>query len=206
MPTMWLLRVLEYCLGRLLYFRRGYDASCLIHSAPLAHRKPTIALHSPDCGPSGAPLRDAHSAFGAGHIPSFTWPAAPANVKEYLFLAEDPDAPLGHANVHGIYLGIPPTTTSLSHEDLEVLREEDGVKVLKSGWRVGRNRRGWVYVPARPPRGHGPHRYFFMLVGLSKKLDLERMGKVPTKEEVTREIEGKVVEWGMWEGTYESRI
>ncbi|KAL1602335.1 hypothetical protein SLS60_005751 [Paraconiothyrium brasiliense] len=206
-PTMWLLNLLEYLIGRLLYRRRGYDADCLFNTAPFAsHPKPTIPLESPDCGASGAQLRDDYSAFGAGRIPSFTWPATSSHIKEYLFLAEDPDAPLGHANVHGIYLGIPASTTSLSPEDLEVVREEDGVKVVKSGWTVGKNRRGWVYVPARPPRGHGSHRYFFMLVGLSERLDLKRLSRVPTKEEVVSEIEGKVVEWGLWKGTYESRV
>ena len=123
---MWLLHLLEYCLGRLLYRRRGYDADCLFNTAPFAaHPQPTIPLESPDCGTSGTHLRDDHSAFGAGRIPSFTWPTASPNVKEYLFLAEDPDAPLGHANVHGIYLGIPSTATSLSPEDLELVREED---------------------------------------------------------------------------------
>ncbi|OAG01846.1 PEBP-like protein [Paraphaeosphaeria sporulosa] len=201
---MWLLRLLEYCLGRLLYRRRGYDSDLFFNTIPFGNLKPTLRLESPECGPAGARLTNDHSAFGAGRIPHFTWPAAPPSVKEYLFLAEDPDAPLGHANVHGIYLGIPPTTTSLGPVDLEVVRVENGVKVLKNGWTVGQNRRGWVYIPARPPRGHGPHRYFFVLVGLGEKLDLGRMDKVPTKGEVVREIEGKVVAWGVWEGTYES--
>lgn len=63
-----------------------------------------------------------------------------------------------------------------------------------------------MYIPARPPRGHGPHRYFFVLVSLSEKLDLERLVKVPTKQEVVAEIEGEVAEWGVWEGKYESRV
>ncbi|KAF2443304.1 hypothetical protein P171DRAFT_486048 [Karstenula rhodostoma CBS 690.94] len=155
-PTVWLLRFLEFCLGRLLYRRRGYDADLVFNTAPFKLRpKPTLAIDSPDCGPPGARLRDEHSAFGAGRILRFTWPAAASNVKELHFLAEDPDAPLGHANVHGMYLGILPTTTSLAPEDLEVLGEENGMKVIKSGWRVGKNRREQVYIPARPPRDMG---------------------------------------------------
>ena len=150
---MFFFRVLEYCLGRLLYRSRGYDADCLFNSPPFkGHPKPTIALESPDCGPSGAKLRTEHTAFGAGRIPSFIWPAAQPNVKEYLFLAEDPDAPLGHSNVHGMYLGITPTTVSLSPQDLELVEETNGVKIVKSGWTVGQTRRGRIYIPARPPR------------------------------------------------------
>lgn len=43
-------------------------------------------------------------------------------------------------------------------------------------------------------------------MALSEKLDLERMEKVPTKGEVVRELEGKVVEWGKLEYTYETSI
>ncbi|CAI6328903.1 unnamed protein product [Periconia digitata] len=205
---MWLLRMLEYCLGRLLYRRRGYDADLLIKSAPFAKtRNPTIPLTSPDCGASGAKLSDEYSAFGAGRIPTLKWPAASPNTKEYLFLAEDPDAPLGHSNVHGIYTSIPRTATSISPADLEVVKvEEDGTKVVKSGWRVGKNRRNAVYIPARPPRGHGPHRYYFVLVALREKLGHGELSKVPTKEEIVGAIDGKVEEWGVWAATYESKL
>jgi len=202
-----LLRIIEYLLGRLLYRRRGYDIDCFFNSKAFKnHNKPTIPIRSTDLSASGARLTDEYSAFGSGRIPSFTWPAAGPNVKEYLFLAEDPDAPLGHSNVHGIYCCIPPTTTSLSPSDLEVLKEEDGVKIIKSGWRVGKNRRNVVYIPSRPPRGHGPHRYFFQLIALSEKLDMQKVSKVPTKTELMEAIDGRVVEWGRWDATYESQF
>ncbi|KAF2243491.1 PEBP-like protein [Trematosphaeria pertusa] len=195
---MWLLKLLEYCLGRLLFQRRGYDADCLFNTHAFRnHPKPTISISSPDCGASGAQLSSEYSKFGSGRIPSLTWPRAAPNVKEYLLLSEDPDAPLGHANVHGIYCFIPPTVTSLSPSDLELVKEEGGVKVIRSGCTVGKNRRNAVYIPPRPPLGHGPHRYFYELVALNEKLDPATMSKVPTKEEVAKAIEGKVVEWGM---------
>jgi phosphatidylethanolamine-binding protein (PEBP) family uncharacterized protein len=202
-----LLKYLEYGLGRLLYRRRGYDSQCLFNTAPFrAHANPTIPITSPDCGASVAKLTDEYSAFGAGKIPSLTWPVATSNIKEYLLLTEDPDAPLGHPNVHGIYCFIPATATSISPADLEVLREEDGVKIIRSGWRVGKNRRDVVYIPARPPRGHGPHRYYFVLVTLGERLDRGALSKVPTKEEVVEAIGEKVVSWGLWEATYESNL
>ncbi|KAF2640627.1 hypothetical protein P280DRAFT_323078 [Massarina eburnea CBS 473.64] len=63
-----------------------------------------------------------------------------------------------------------------------------------------------VYIPARPPRGHGPHRYYFELVALDEKLSRGKLGAVPSKKEVVEAIEGKVVGWELWVGTYESRL
>lgn len=202
---MWLLKMIEYCLGRLLYRFRGYDAQLLFNTKAFReHAKPSIPITSPDCGASGSKLSTEYSKFGAGRIPTLTWPSAAPNVKEYLLLTEDPDAPLGHPNVHGIYCFIPPTVTSFGPSDLELVGEEGDVKVIKSGWRVGKNRRNLVYIAPRPPRGHGPHRYIFELVALSQRLNPEALAKVPTKEEVVEAIDGKVAGWGLWEATYES--
>lgn len=202
---MWLLKVIEYCLGRLLYRRRAYDAQCLFNTKAFReHAKPSIPISSPDCGASGAKLSREYSKLGSGRIPTLTWPPPAPDVEEYLLLTEDPDAPLGHPNVHGIYCFIPPTTFSLYPSDLELLKEENGQQIIKSGWRVGKNRRNVVYIPPRPPLGHGPHRYYFELVALSEKLDPEKISKVPTKEEVVKAIDGKIVGWGLWEATYEN--
>nr|A0A348HAX7.1 RecName: Full=Phomoidride biosynthesis cluster protein B [fungal sp. ATCC 74256]BBG28499.1 putative hypothetical protein [fungal sp. ATCC 74256] len=200
-----ILKLLEYCLGRLFYRRRGYDAQLFYKSAAFAkHSSPTIPITSPDCGKTGAILTTEYSKFGSGKIPQFTWPAAAPDVKEFLMLCEDPDAPMGHPNVHGIYCFIPPTVTSFGPTDLELIKEVDGVKVLESGYRVGKNRRNVVYIAPRPPLGHGPHRYLFELVALSEKLDPEGISKVPDKGEIEKAIEGKVASWGLWEATYES--
>lgn len=191
----------------MLYRRRGYDSQLFTKSpAFAAFPKPTIPLSSPDCGPSNSKLTKDYSMFGAGKMPELKWATPPPemDVKEYLLISEDVDAPMGHPNVHGIYCGIPATTTELSAKDFEVEREEGVRKVLKSGFRVGKNRRNVVYIPCRPPLGHGPHRYFFELVALKEKLDEGVMSEVPTKEEVLKLVEGKVAGWGLWIGTYES--
>ncbi|PVH99867.1 PEBP-like protein [Periconia macrospinosa] len=203
---MWLLKVIEFCLGRLFYKRRGYDDQCLFNSnAFLKHPKPSITITSPDCGGSGAQFTNHYSMFGVGQIPTLTWSSpSPADIKQYILVIEDPDGPLGHPNVHGIYCLIPPSSTSVSAIDLELLKEEDGKKIIKSGWRVGKNSRDTVYVPPRPPRGHGPHRYFFEIIALGEKLKPGKLTDVPTKEELAGAIDGKVVAWGLWVGVYES--
>ncbi|KAF1849000.1 PEBP-like protein [Cucurbitaria berberidis CBS 394.84] len=203
---MFLLKVLEYCIGRLLYRLRGYDELCFFRSRAFAqHAKPNITITSPDCGNSGAKLSNDFSKFGIGRFPSLQWERAGPDVKQYLILTEDPDAPLRKPNVHGIYLFIPPTVTSITNDDLKLVDDVDGVKTVQAGYRVGKNRRNAVYVLPRPPLGHGPHRYFFEVVALSECLDPGMISKVPTKDELEEAIVGKVVGWGLWEATYEQK-
>lgn len=67
--------------------------------------------------------------------------------------------------------------------------------------------RGLVWIGPRAPMGHGVHRYFFQLVALGEGLDV-KVGDAEegaTREEVARACEGKVVGWGVWVGTFESR-
>ena len=87
----------------------------------------------------------------------------------------------------------------------DLLFKEEGPLILKSGYRVGKNRRSMVYIPPRPPLGHGPHRYFFELVALRERLHPESISPVPTKEELAEAIVGKVHSWGLWTATYESK-
>lgn len=200
------LKVLEYCIGRLLYRLRGYDQLCFFKSRAFAqHTKPSITITSTDCGRSGAKLSNEYSKFGSGRFPALTWESLGPTVKEYLILTEDPDAPLRKPNVHGIYLFIPPTVTSITNEDLELVNDVDGVKTIKTGYRVGKNRRDVVYIPPRPPLGHGAHRYFFEVVALSEGLDPRLISKMPTKQELEEAIVGKVAGWGLWEATYEQK-
>ncbi|OKL62239.1 hypothetical protein UA08_02348 [Talaromyces atroroseus] len=198
-------RYIEWTLGTLLYRRRGYDHD-LFHKGQAFNNfpKPTFDVSSPDCGPAGAKLGLEYSQLGSGKVPQLTWPASGPEVKEYVIISEDPDAPLGHSNVHGIYCFVPATKTSFGPADLELSGEEqNGVKQLRSGYRWGKNRRNIVYIAPRPPLGHGPHRYFFEVVALSEPLGPEKLSAVPTKQEVSELIVGKVCGWGMWTATFE---
>jgi len=54
--------------------------------------------------------------------------------------------------------------------------------------------------------GHGVHRYIFQLVALGEPLVVEgEEGEGVTREEVVKVCEGKVVSWGVWVGTFESK-
>ncbi|KAJ6087630.1 hypothetical protein N7467_006544 [Penicillium canescens] len=184
---------IEYSLSWLFANSKGRDAK-LFSKGPAFSQfpEPTINLECREVGPTGSQLDVEHSADGVGRFPSLSWPAASPEIKQYLLINEDPDAPLP------ILL----STSAISAEDVEAATEQG---TLKGGFRYGKNRRGNVYIPPRPLLGHGPHRYFFTLVALTEPVDLGKLSLLPTVEEMSREIDGKVAGWGEWVGVYERK-
>lgn len=198
-----MLKYAEYGLSRLFSSAKGRDTKLFIKAPAFAQfPEPTITLECPEVGPSESQLRVEHTAEGEGRFPSLRWPAAGPNVKQYLLVSEDPDAPLPDPVIHGIYYGIPPTTTAVSVEDFQTTGEP---YVLKGGFKYGQNRRGNVYIPPRPLVGHGPHRYFFELVALTQPVDTSALSASPTADEILRVIDGNVAGWGVWVGVFERK-
>ncbi|KAJ5754004.1 uncharacterized protein N7511_008157 [Penicillium nucicola] len=194
---------IEYTLSWLFANAKGRDAKLFSKSPAFSQfPKPTLNLECQEVGSSGSNLDVEHSADGVGRFPTLNWPTASPEIKQYLLINEDPDAPLPNPIIHGIYYGIPASVTTISAEDIEPTTE-DGV--LKGGFRYGKNRRGNVYIPPRPLLGHGPHRYFFTLVALTEPVDPARLSAYPTVDEMAREIDGKVAAWGEWVGVYERK-
>jgi len=200
----------EYILGTLLYRRRGYDHDLFFKSPAFKNfPEPNIKVEAPEIGPSYSRLSKTYSAYGSGRIPDLRWSLAQMpnsdKVKEYLLVFEDPDAPMGHSNVHGIYAGIPASRFAVGPSDFEPTNEEGALPTIKAGFTVGANRKKTVYIPARPPLGHGPHRYFFNVVALTQALEPAKVGELPTAQHLKALVEGKVAGWGCWVGTYESK-
>ncbi|KAJ5989543.1 hypothetical protein N7481_004753 [Penicillium waksmanii] len=175
---------IEYGLSRLFASAKGRDARLFTKGPAFAKiPKPTIELASDTA--SGSQLHVDQSAEGA----------------EFLIVSEDPDAPLPSPIIHGIYYGIPATTTSVTNADFEA----EGEYALKGGFRYGKNRRGNIYIPPRPLLGHGEHRYFFTLVALSAPIDSSKLSDLPTIQEIAQAVEGNVVGWGEWVGVFERK-
>lgn len=193
-------RILSFALSG----RRGHDAGLISKTSPFkAHPEPTLALECPDIGESGSKIPREYSFFEAGHFPTLKWPKAePLGIKEWLLIVEDPDAPLAEPVTHGIYYSIAPSRTGVSYEDFEEEKDRGNFN-LKGGFKYGMNRRKTVYIPPRGMLGHGPHRYFFELVGLSEPVDTAGLSSPATKEEIVSRIDGKVVAWGQWIGMWE---
>jgi Raf kinase inhibitor-like YbhB/YbcL family protein len=102
---------------------------------------------------------------GADVSPPLQWTDPPEGTKSLALIVDDPDAPRG-TWVHWVLYDLPPTARSL----LEGVPKTPN---LPGGGRQGRNDFGDVgYGGPCPPRGHGPHRYFFKLYALDTEVGL----------------------------------
>lgn len=193
----------EYGISRIFANAKGRDAWLFTKGPAFAQiPQPDISIECTEVGPTGSHMPSHLTADGAGHFPTLSWPMATPEVKEYLVISEDPDAPLPSPIIHGVYYGISRDATGVINLDFEPTGKENE---LKGGFRYGKNRRGNIYTPPRPLLGHGSQRYFYTLIALNESLDVSRMSALPTAEEVAKEIEGKVVQWGQWVGVYERK-
>ncbi|CAM6097247.1 unnamed protein product [Calypogeia fissa] len=168
---------------------------------------PTIIVTSSDCGPSGSTLRIDYTQEGASLFPSLSWTPLP-DTQEYMLVVQDVDAPIPNPIGHGVFYGIPASKTSVNDGDFEPIkgtRKKPQGTHLTGGFKRGANFRGTVYDGPRALKGHGPHRYFFMVVALGEKLDDSQLSAVPRRKELAKELQGKVLGWGEWMGVSERK-
>lgn len=114
--------------------------------------------------------------------PQLTWSNAPAGTQSFALIMDDPDAPTG-TWVHWVLYDLPPGTHELP-EDLAKQEElpnhaRQGITDFR---KVG-------YGGPCPPAGK-PHRYFFKLYALDRKLNLKAGA---SKAEVERTMQGHIL-------------
>ena len=96
-----------------------------------------------------------HTCQGADLSPSLEWTGAPADAHSFTLAVEDPDAP-GGIWCHWLLSDIGPKVRSLAQGF------RPGALGLSGTNDFGRA----GYGGPCPPKGHGPHRYFFKLYAL----------------------------------------
>ncbi len=133
------------------------------------------------------PLR--YTCEGEDVSPALRWQGAPDQAQSFVLIVDDPDAPVGTWN-HWLLYDLPPTTESLP---------EGG-----SAGRSGTNDFGRPgYGGPCPPRGHGPHRYFFKIFALNTaSLGLPAGAK---RAELDQAMQGKILAEAQYLGRYERR-
>jgi hypothetical protein len=105
--------------------------------------------------PPGGTIPAEFTCAGANHSPAVRWSGAPPGTKSFALILDDPDAPGGTWN-HWLLWNIPGTASSLK-------QGEEPRKPVRSGTNdFGKP----GYGGPCPPKGHGPHRYFFRLFAL----------------------------------------
>jgi Raf kinase inhibitor-like YbhB/YbcL family protein len=115
-------------------------------------------IESPDFK-DGGEIPGKFTCAGEDLSPLLNWTSAPEGTKSYLLIAEDVDAPMG-TFVHWVLYDIPAGRHDLS-------RGTGNAPALKDGMKQGMNDFGRTgYGGPCPPKGHGPHRYNFILKAL----------------------------------------
>ena len=131
---------------------------------------------------SGGDIPRQFTCDGADVSPALRWSGAPAGVRSFALIADDPDAPVG-TWTHWVLFDLPSQTSQLP----EGVPKVDEVP---SGGRQGRNDfRKIGYGGPCPPPGK-PHRYFFKLYALDQMLNLKPGS---SKQEVEQAMQGHMI-------------
>jgi Raf kinase inhibitor-like YbhB/YbcL family protein len=124
--------------------------------------------------------------------PELSWTEPPAGTQSFALIADDPDAPAG-TWTHWVLFDLQPATKNLP-EGVSKIDE------LPDGARQGRNDFHKIgYNGPCPPPGK-PHRYFFKLYALDRKLDLK---PATSKQEVEEAMQGHILGKAEWTGKYQ---
>jgi Raf kinase inhibitor-like YbhB/YbcL family protein len=140
----------------------------------------------------GATIPKLHTCEGADLSPALEWSGEPSGAGSFTLIVDDPDAPVGTWN-HWLLWDIPAATHALAQ----------GFKAGQAG-ESGANDFGRLgYGGPCPPKGHGPHRYFFRLYAVNvPSLGLRRGAK---RAELDKALKGRILAEAQYIGRYERR-
>ena len=131
---------------------------------------------------TGGQIPGQYTCDGQNLSPALSWTEPPPGTQSFVLIAEDPDAP-GGAFVHWVAYDLPGS----------VRRVPEGVPKageIKGGGRQGLNDfPGTGYGGPCPPPGK-PHRYFFRLYSIDRKLNLQAG---PTRTDVEQAMKGHIL-------------
>ncbi len=132
---------------------------------------------------------------GADRSPHLAWSDVPEGTESFVLIMDDPDAPIG-TFTHWVVYDIPADVTELT-QNVPKVPDWNGIKQGYNDFRrIG-------YGGPCPPRGHGPHRYFFRLYALNiRTLGLPAGAR---RREVETRMQGHVLATAEYMGTYERK-
>ncbi len=154
-------------------------------AAPVGFELRTIAFQT------GGEIPRKYTCDGHDVSPALSWTEPPPGTRSFVLIAEDPDAP-GGTFVHWVAYDLPDRARQLP----EAVPKEDEIE---AGGRQGRNDFAATgYGGPCPPPGK-PHRYFFKLYALDRKLDLQAGA---TGKDVGRAMKGHILKQAELMGRY----
>lgn len=140
----------------------------------------------------GGVIPEKFTCEGRDLTPELDWGDVPKGTKSLSLIVEDPDAPMG-TFTHWVLYDIPADTVKL----------EQGAR-LKTGIKTGMTDFGRSgYGGPCPPRGHGTHRYYFIL----RALDVPTLGLAAgaSKADVEKAMKGHILGETKTMGTYKRK-
>lgn len=140
----------------------------------------------------GETIPKLHTCEGADLSPALEWEGEPDGTKSFALIVDDPDAPAGTWN-HWLLWDIPPSARTFPQG---FKSGAAGVSGTNDFGRPG-------YGGPCPPKGHGPHRYYFRLYALdAPSLGLAAGAKRPALD---RALAAHVLAESPYMGRYERR-
>lgn len=134
-----------------------------------------------------------YTCTSANSSPHLSWHEAPEGTVTYALICDDPDAPKG-TWVHWVIYNIPASVHELAKGFTRDAELRDGTRQGKNDFkRLG-------YDGPCPPAGK-PHRYYFKLYALSKKLDVLAGA---TKETLEKAMQGAILAQAELMGTFQT--
>ena len=141
-------------------------------------------------------LDGVHAQAGDDTSPPLAWTAVQDAVA-YALVVEDPDAPREDPVLHWAMWDIPGGVTALPTGVAHGARPEGLV-----GATQGANTHGdFGWMGPKPPKGDGPHRYYFQLFAQAKRLE---MGPDTPLVELVGALKGTTVASGQLVATFET--
>lgn len=155
----------------------------------------------------GAAIPAKYTGVGQDISPPLAWSDVPEGTESFALIGDDPDAPSRAKPrpegpwVHWVIYNIPADVTELSEA---VPRKADLVR--PAGAHQGKNDFGSDNVGFRgpmPPKGSGPHRYYFKIYALDQQLNLA--SKDANKKSLLAAMKGHILAEGQLMGTFERK-
>ncbi|MFB3828922.1 MAG: YbhB/YbcL family Raf kinase inhibitor-like protein [Bryobacteraceae bacterium] len=142
--------------------------------------------------PEGGIIPELYTCEGADLSPSLEWSGEPNRTESFALIVDDPDAPAG-VWTHWLLWDIAASVRSLAQ----------GYKPGKLGVSGTNDFGRQGYGGPCPPRGHGPHRYFFKVYALGvPSLGLKAGAR---RAEVDKALRGRILAETQYMGRFERR-
>ena len=172
-------------LSKILFILLGFTFFTAIYCK--GEEAMAFTISSPDIS-EGKTVPKEFTCDGLNISPELVWKDAPAGAKSLVLIVEDPDAPSG-TFTHWVVYDIPATAVMFAKNALP-----SGVKQGLTDFGNAR------YGGPCPPKGHGEHRYYFML----KALDVPSLGirDNAKRAEVEKAMKGHALAEARFMGKY----